>query len=96
MFCGCARYDPYVGSMADMFECLTPLKFSPIRMVLGPWTHGDHALTYAGDVDFGPQSTFDRNVAPTFQGARVEVKGITLIYMPFADDAHPDWCRPRS
>ncbi|MEW5298648.1 MAG: hypothetical protein WDW36_001743 [Sanguina aurantia] len=70
----CSWYDPYVGSMADMFEGLTPLKFSPIRMVLGPWTHGDHALTYAGDVDFGPQSTFDRNVAPTFQGARVEVR----------------------
>ena len=38
-----------------------------LQMILGPWTHGEHARTFSGDVDFGPQSTFDRNVAPTFQ-----------------------------
>lgn len=61
-----ARYDPYIGAMTDMYAALSAVKNSPMRLVLGPWTHGDHGLTYAGDVDFGPQATFDRNVAPTF------------------------------
>lgn len=60
------RYDPYIGAMTDMYAALSAVKNSPMRLVLGPWTHGDHGLTYSGDVDFGPQATFDRNVAPTF------------------------------
>ncbi len=42
------RYDPYVGSMSSLYQGLKACKHSEVRMVLGPWTHGDHALTYAG------------------------------------------------
>jgi hypothetical protein len=61
--------------MTDMFCGLVAAKTSPMRLVLGPWTHGDHAITYAGEVDFGPQSTYDRNVAPTFQVREGEEEG---------------------
>ena len=63
----CSWYDPYIGSMTEMYKALSASKRGPIKMILGPWTHGEHARTFSGDVDFGPQSTFDRNVAPTFQ-----------------------------
>ncbi|GAX82516.1 hypothetical protein CEUSTIGMA_g9943.t1 [Chlamydomonas eustigma] len=68
----CSWYDPYIGAMTDMYASLSNSKQGPIKMVLGPWTHGGHARTYAGDVEFGPQATFDHNVATTFQGARLQ------------------------
>ncbi len=39
----------------QMYKALSTTKKGPIKMVLGPWTHGSHSLTYAGDVDFGLQ-----------------------------------------
>ena len=35
-------------------------------MILGPWTHGDRSLSYAGDVDFGAAATVDGNLAEDF------------------------------
>ncbi len=43
------RFDPYVGAMTSLFTHLKAAKHSEVRMVLGPWTHGDHAITYAGE-----------------------------------------------
>jgi hypothetical protein len=42
-----------------------------VRLILGPWTHGDRQLTYAGDVDFGPAATIDGNVATDFLTLRL-------------------------
>ena len=45
---------------------LSRLKRSPVRLILGPWTHGDRSLTHAGDVDFGPAAPVDGNLAEDF------------------------------
>lgn len=52
-------YDPYSQTAIDNYMGLAPIKRGPIKLVLGPWTHGQRSVTYAGDVDFGPQATLD-------------------------------------
>ena len=53
-------YDPYPRTATQNYIGLSRLKRSPVRLILGPWTHGDRTLTFAGDVDFGPAATGDR------------------------------------
>jgi putative CocE/NonD family hydrolase len=64
-------YDPYPRSAADNYTALSRRKKGPVRLVLGPWTHGDRSLTFAGDVDFGPAATLDGNLAPDFLTLRL-------------------------
>ena len=64
-------YDPYPRSATDNYIALSRLKKGPVRLILGPWTHGDRTLTYAGDVDFGPQACLDGNLAPDFLTLRL-------------------------
>lgn len=56
-------YDPYSQTAIDNFAALSTRKTSPVRLVLGPWTHGQRSVTYAGDVDFGSAATLDGNLA---------------------------------
>ena len=42
-----------------------------MRAILGPWTHGDRSLSYAGDVDFGPMAPVDGNLAEDFFALRL-------------------------
>ena len=64
-------YDPYPRTATDNFLGLSRRKRGPVRLILGPWTHGDRQLTYAGDVDFGPRATLDGNIAPDFLTLRL-------------------------
>jgi uncharacterized protein len=64
-------YDPYPRSATDNYIALSKLKKGPVRLILGPWTHGDRSLTYAGEVDFGPAATIDGNLAPDFLALRL-------------------------
>jgi len=64
-------YDPYPRSATDNYVGLSRRKTAPVRLILGPWTHGDRTLTYAGDVDFGPEATVDGNLAPDFLALRL-------------------------
>jgi len=57
-------YDPYPRTATGNFVALSKLKTSPMRLILGPWTHGNNHQTFAGDVDFGPQATLAGNIAP--------------------------------
>jgi putative CocE/NonD family hydrolase len=66
-----AWYDPYPRSATDNYKALSRLKKGPVRLILGPWTHGDRSLTYAGDVDFGAAATLDNNLAPDFLTLRL-------------------------
>ena len=66
-----AWYDPYPRSATDNYIALSRAKKGPVRLILGPWTHGDRSLTYAGDVDFGPAATLDGNLAPDFLTLRL-------------------------
>jgi putative CocE/NonD family hydrolase len=66
-----AWYDPYPRSATDNYKALSRAKKGPVRLILGPWTHGDRSRTYAGDVDFGPAATLDNNLAPDFLTLRL-------------------------
>lgn len=64
-------YDPYPRSATDNYIALSKRKKGPVHLILGPWTHGDRTLTYAGEVDFGPAATIDGNLAPDFLTLRL-------------------------
>ena len=53
-------YDPYVGADTEYFASLTRLKQSPMRLVVGPWSHvgmrGE--ASWCHEVDFGPDSVW--------------------------------------
>ena len=53
-------FDPYTRTATDNYNGLKAAgKTGPLRLILGPWTHGDRTLTYAGDVDFGKDASLD-------------------------------------
>ncbi|MDH3272684.1 MAG: CocE/NonD family hydrolase [Gemmatimonadota bacterium] len=64
-------FDPYPRTATENYMGLARTKRGPIRLILGPWTHGDRSLTYAGDVDFGPDATLDGQLAGDFWELRV-------------------------
>lgn len=64
-------YDPYARTATDNYQGLVTRKRGPVRLILGPWTHGNRSCTYAGDVDFGPAATLDDNLAPDFLTLRL-------------------------
>ncbi len=57
-------YDPYPRTATTNYLGLKTRKKGPVRLILGPWTHGDRSMTWAGDVDFGPEATLDGHLAP--------------------------------
>lgn len=59
-------YDPYSQTAIDNFTGLAPIKRGPVKLLLGPWTHGRRSRACAGDVDFGVQAPLDGNVAPGY------------------------------
>jgi predicted acyl esterase len=46
-------YDAYVRTAIDNYTALRKKKRGPVRLIMGPWTHGDRCKTFSGDVDFG-------------------------------------------
>ena len=52
-------YDPYVKTCITNYLGLRQSKTSPIRLIMGPWSHGARSTTYAGNTDFGPASTLE-------------------------------------
>jgi putative CocE/NonD family hydrolase len=63
-------YDPYARTAMENYTGLAGRKRGPVRLVLGPWTHGDRSLSFAGDVEFGPQATLDGNLGDDFFAVR--------------------------
>ena len=64
-------FDAYSRTATDNYVGLRKRKRGPVRLIMGPWTHGDRQLTYVGDVDFGPKATIDGNVASDFLTLRL-------------------------
>lgn len=64
-------FDPYPRTAADNYMGLRNRKRGPVRLILGPWTHGDRSLTWAGDVDFGTAATLDGQLASDFWELRI-------------------------
>jgi putative CocE/NonD family hydrolase len=53
-------YDSWGASVANLsFPELAATKESPQRLLFGPWTHGQQALSYAGIAEFGPDAAVD-------------------------------------
>ncbi len=49
-------YDSYLRGTVQNYLRLSALKKSPMRLLVGPWTHGGNARSYAGEVEFGPEA----------------------------------------
>ncbi len=64
-------YDPYPRTATTNYRGLSDRKRGPVYLILGPWTHGDRYLQYAGDVDFGPAATLEGNIAENFLSLRL-------------------------
>jgi len=64
-------YDPYPRTATENYQDLKRRGKGPLALILGPWTHGDRCLTYAGDVDFGPCAPLEGNLAPDFMQLRL-------------------------
>lgn len=64
-------YDAYARTATDNYQGLAKIKTGPIRLILGPWTHGNRSLSFAGDVDFGPAAPLDGNLAADFWELRL-------------------------
>ncbi|MBU6378008.1 MAG: CocE/NonD family hydrolase [Gammaproteobacteria bacterium] len=59
-------FDPYALTATENFLGLARRHRSAVRLVLGPWIHGQRSISFAGDVDFGPAATLDGNLAPDY------------------------------
>jgi uncharacterized protein len=59
-------FDAYPRSTVTNYVELRKRNKGPIKLILGPWTHGDNVKTYSGDVDFGAQSTLAGNLAEDY------------------------------
>lgn len=67
----CSWYDPYALSTVQNYLALSETKSSAVSLIMGPWTHGGRSVTYAGNVDFGPQSTLDNSREGSFNQQRL-------------------------
>jgi putative CocE/NonD family hydrolase len=81
-------YDPYARTAAENFIGLSRRKRGPVKLLLGPWTHGHRSVSHAGQVDFGAAATLDGNIAPDYAQLRLawfdrHVKGLPAPdYLP--------------
>ncbi|HRY55629.1 MAG TPA: CocE/NonD family hydrolase [Spirochaetia bacterium] len=64
-------YDPYPRTATENYLGLSRRKRGPVSLILGPWTHGDRCLSWAGDVDFGPGATIEGSLAEGFLELRL-------------------------
>jgi putative CocE/NonD family hydrolase len=63
-------YDSYTRTTFENFVGLSKRKKGPIRLLIGPWTHGQRSVPHAGDVDFGPTAALNGNLAEDWNDFR--------------------------
>lgn len=78
-------YDPYAQTAIDNFCGLFHRKTAAVRLIIGPWTHGQRSVTHAGDVEFGACATLDGNLAEDFVALRVAWFDRHLRKLPLPD-----------
>ena len=64
-------YDTYARSTTDNYVALSQMKNGPVWLIMGPWTHGARSASYAGNAEFGPESTLDNNLDLDFNHLRL-------------------------
>jgi putative CocE/NonD family hydrolase len=65
-------YDPYSRTATDNYVGLGKAGKGPLRLIMGPWTHGARSTSHSGDVDFGPGSTIDADRGQDFFHTRLD------------------------
>ncbi|WP_198361813.1 CocE/NonD family hydrolase [Herbaspirillum sp. meg3] len=65
-------FDPYPRTATTNYTGLIKAGKGPVRLILGPWTHGNRSITYAGDVDFGAAATLDGQLARDYLSLRLQ------------------------
>jgi hypothetical protein len=93
-------YDSYTSGTIKNYLGLSRIKKSPIRLLIGPWTHGGNKLSYAGNAEFGPEAAipefsgnwhlrwFDHFLKGIHNG--VEVEPAVRIFVMGTGDGHKD------
>ncbi|TXT44829.1 MAG: aminopeptidase [Spirochaetes bacterium] len=64
-------FDPYPRTATEDYLGMKARDKGPVSLILGPWTHGDRCLSYAGDVDFGPEAPLEGSIAPDHLALRL-------------------------
>ena len=64
-------YDSYTRTTCDNYVALSQMKKAPVRLLMGPWTHGQRSLSYSGEVDFGAAAPLDGNLAHDYDDFRL-------------------------
>jgi putative CocE/NonD family hydrolase len=64
-------YDPYNVTTTNNYLGLSPKKTGPVHLLMGPWTHGAHDSSFAGDVDFGQTAVVKTNLAEDYNELRL-------------------------
>jgi len=85
----CGWWDPYAQTTTDNYAGISRLPRGNARLVLGPWTHGERSVTFAGDVDFGPQAVLDGVLADDYLRMRLDWFDLWLKGKPTAADSEP-------
>src|SRR5262249_6451931 len=49
-------YDSYTSGTIANYVGLSKVKKSPIRLLVGPWTHGGNTRSFSGNVEYGPEA----------------------------------------
>ncbi|MBX3509877.1 MAG: CocE/NonD family hydrolase [Hyphomonadaceae bacterium] len=78
-------YDPYARTAIENFTALSHLKHGPVKLIIGPWTHGQRSVSYAGDVEFGAAAPLDGALARDYIALRVAWFDRYLRDMPSPD-----------
>lgn len=63
-------YDAYVKSTLDNHVGLSRSGTRPLRLIMGPWLHGNRNSTFAGDVSFGAAAPLGGNVTESWLSFR--------------------------
>lgn len=63
-------YDAYVRSTLDNYAGLARPGRPPVKLIMGPWLHGNRNATFAGDTSFGPAAPVGGNVAESWLSFR--------------------------
>jgi len=53
-------YDSWGAQTANLnYAELSKIKKGPMRLIMGPWTHGGQTRSFAGEAEFGPEAALD-------------------------------------
>jgi hypothetical protein len=67
----CGWWDPYAQTTTDNYLGISARPGGRAWLVLGPWTHGERSVPFAGDVDFGPRALLDGVLADDYLQMRL-------------------------